>query len=186
MRTRGCTKDRAGSPLPAAGNKAKRRAAECAPYLQTARTELDHAVSGLRRAGQQQYLPLALLTRAWQRSLTGVRTGPESAQSDLDEAWEIAARGPMPLFMADVHLYRARLFGSLKEEGGMKKYPWEISEARSRRGAPVDRQTWLPPPPAGTRTRGSNLLKWGWRSSDRFDRRLAGGSTSRRFKGRDG
>ncbi len=72
--------------------------------------EIDHAVSGLRRAGQSDELPKALLTRAWQWNLTGVRTGPESAQSDLDEAWEIAARGPMPLFLADIHLYRARLF----------------------------------------------------------------------------
>jgi hypothetical protein len=35
----------------------------------------------------------------------------DSAQSDLDEAWEIASRGPMPLFLADIHLHRARLFG---------------------------------------------------------------------------
>lgn len=38
------------------------------------------------------------------------RTGPESAKADLDEAWEIAERGPMPLFLTDIHLYRARLF----------------------------------------------------------------------------
>ena len=76
----------------------------------TAATELGRAVSGLRRAGQQDHLPRGLLTRAWLRGLTGARTGPESAQSDLDEAWEIAERGPMPLFLADIHLYRARLF----------------------------------------------------------------------------
>lgn len=29
----------------------------------------------------------------------------------LDEAWEIAERGSMRLHMADIHLYRARLFG---------------------------------------------------------------------------
>jgi hypothetical protein len=95
----------------------------------TAATELDHAVSGLRRAGQQQYLPLGLLTRAWLRSLIGARTGSESAQSDLDEAWEIAERGPMPLFLADIHLYRARLFFD------EAKYPWQspqhdLAEAR--------------------------------------------------------
>jgi Mrp family chromosome partitioning ATPase/tetratricopeptide (TPR) repeat protein len=95
----------------------------------TEATELDHAVSGLRRAGQQDYLPRGLLTRAWLRSLTGARTGIESAQSDLDEAWEIAARGPMPLFLADIHLYRARLF--FREA----MYPWEspqhdLAEAR--------------------------------------------------------
>jgi hypothetical protein len=91
--------------------------------------ELDHAVAGLRRAGQQDYLPRGLLTRAWLRSLTGARTGSESAQSDLDEAWEIAERGPMPLHMADIHLYRARLF--FREA----TYPWEspqhdLAEAR--------------------------------------------------------
>jgi hypothetical protein len=65
----------------------------------------------------QDFLPCGLPTRAWLRSLTGARTGPESAQSDLDEAWEIAERGPMPLFLADIHLHRARLFGRKKDEG---------------------------------------------------------------------
>ena len=73
-------------------------------------SELESAVSGLRRAGQQTMLPHGLLTRAWLRALTGPRTGPDSAQEVLDEAWEIAGRGPMRLFMADIHLYRARLF----------------------------------------------------------------------------
>jgi hypothetical protein len=88
-------------------------------------------------------IPLALLTRAWLRSLTGARTGPESAQSDLDEAWEIAERGSMRLHMADIHLHRARLFGSQiadcgsrneQAEGGVRNgaaepYPWESPEA---------------------------------------------------------
>lgn len=91
------------------------------------------AVAGLRRAGQQQYHPLGLLTRAWLRSLTGPCTGPDSSQSDLDEAWEIAERGPMPLFMADIHLYRARFFGRQNGEGRMEnkeaKYPWESPQA---------------------------------------------------------
>ncbi|HAB18683.1 MAG TPA: toll/interleukin-1 receptor domain-containing protein [Verrucomicrobiota bacterium] len=91
--------------------------------LQTARREVDAAVAGLRRAGQQQFLPLGLLTRAWLRFLTGVRTGPESAQEDLEEAWEIAERGPMRLFMADIHLHRARLF--FREA----PYPWESPAA---------------------------------------------------------
>jgi hypothetical protein len=59
----------------------------------------------------------------------GPRTGRESAQSDLDEAWEIAERGPMPLHRAEIHLYRARLFCRKAE------YPWEspqhdLAEAR--------------------------------------------------------
>jgi hypothetical protein len=57
------------------------------------------------------------------RCLTDARTGPESAQEDLDEAWEIAERGPMRLFLADIHLYRARLF--FREA----TYPWQSPAA---------------------------------------------------------
>jgi tetratricopeptide (TPR) repeat protein len=81
-------------------------------------SHLESAVSGLRRAGMQHEIPRGLLTRAWLRSITGARTGPESAQTDLDEVWEIAKRGPMPLFLADIHLYRARLFHAVQP------YPW--------------------------------------------------------------
>ena len=87
---------------------------------------VEAAVRKLITAGHREHIPRGLLTRAWQRSLTGARTGPESAQSDLDEAWEIAERGPMPLFMADIHLHRARLF--FREE----VYPWR--EAKNRKG----------------------------------------------------
>ena len=76
------------------------------------------AVDGLGRADARHHLPSALLTRSWLHFLSGTPAGPESAQSDLDEAWEIADRGPMKLFMADIHLYRARLFHAVKP------YPW--------------------------------------------------------------
>ena len=98
---------------------------------------IESAVSGLRHSGRSDILPHALLTRAWQRSLTGALTsaqaGPDSAQSDLDEAWEIAERGPMRLHMADIHLHRARLFGMSNDEcrmtnGEPLKYPWESPE----------------------------------------------------------
>ena len=90
---------------------------------------LQHAVDGLRRAGDTTRLPQGLLSRALLRSLTDARTSPESAQSDLDEAWEIAERGPMPLFLADIHLYRARLFG-LHAPGAIgEQYPWESPAA---------------------------------------------------------
>jgi hypothetical protein len=79
-------------------------------------------MNGFRRVGHHVYLPLGLLTRAWLRCLTGARSGPESAQSDLDEAWEIAERGPMRLRMADIHLHRARLFGFSKDRPAV--YPW--------------------------------------------------------------
>jgi hypothetical protein len=102
------------------------------PGCASAATEIDHAVFGLRRAGVQDYLVRGLLTRAWLRSFTGPRTGPDSARSDLDEAWEIAERGPMPLFQADIHLYRARLF--FREE----EYPWNTHPDGSPRGPEDD------------------------------------------------
>jgi len=66
------------------------------------KTQMDTAVNGLRRAGDVTRLP---------------------SRDDLDEAWEIAERGPMRLHMADIHLYRARLFFRETE------YPWESPEA---------------------------------------------------------
>jgi hypothetical protein len=106
---------------------------ESQSLLTSAATEIDAAVSGLRRAASQDHIPRGLLTRAWLRFLTGARTGPESAQEDLDEAWEIAERGPMKLFMADLHLHRARLFGGRTAEGGGRSeeagYPWTSPRA---------------------------------------------------------
>jgi hypothetical protein len=102
------------------------------PCLASAATAIDHAVSGLRRAGTQDILPRGLLTRAWLRSLAGRATGPDSAQSDLDEAWEIAERGPMRLFLADIHLYRARLFFREAE------YPWNKNPDGTPRGPQDD------------------------------------------------
>ncbi|HEX7333486.1 MAG TPA: DUF4062 domain-containing protein [Pyrinomonadaceae bacterium] len=87
------------------------------------KTTVGNSVNSLLSANKIEDLPRGLLTRAWFRSLTGAQTGPESAQQDLNDAWEIAERGPMRLHMADIHLYRARLF--FREA----KYPWESPEA---------------------------------------------------------
>ncbi len=70
-------------------------------------SHLADAVDGLRESGDAWMLPRSLLTRAWQRQSIGDASG---AASDLDEAWEIAERGPMPLYQADILLTRARLF----------------------------------------------------------------------------
>jgi tetratricopeptide (TPR) repeat protein len=90
---------------------------------------VEAGVSGMRRAGQIADLPLVLLTRAWLRCRGGKLVGAESAQADLDEAWQIAVRGPMPLLMTDIHLYRARLFNQVTP------YPWtspadDLAQAR--------------------------------------------------------
>ena len=57
------------------------------------KTMLDGAVTAFRRAGYMDELPRGLLIRSWLRFLSGSCIGTESAQEDLDEAWEIAERG---------------------------------------------------------------------------------------------
>lgn len=89
--------------------------------------EMDQMVARLRTAVTQEFLVRGLLTRAWLRFLAGACTGPESAQEDLDQAWEIAERGPMKLFMADIHLHRARLFFRTES------YPWKEAKDRRRK-----------------------------------------------------
>jgi tetratricopeptide (TPR) repeat protein len=106
--------------------------------LDPCHSSLKRALNGLRESGYMDDLPRGLLTRAWLRFLTGARTGAESAQEDLDEAWEIAERGPMRLHMADIHLYRARLFGGMKDEGGGMKYPWDKNPDGTSRGPKDD------------------------------------------------
>lgn len=83
--------------------------------IRKSQSEIESAVVGLRRAGSQEHIPRGLLTSAWLRFLKGDLDG---AQTDLDGASEIAELGPMRLHMADIHLYRARLFH------GVKPYPW--------------------------------------------------------------
>jgi tetratricopeptide (TPR) repeat protein len=94
-------------------------------------SHIGSVVDDLLQAGQYEFIGLGLLSRAWLRSLTGVLTGADSAQSDLDDAWEIAERGPMPLFLADIHLYRARLF--FREKNYPEKWQspqHDLAEAR--------------------------------------------------------
>ena len=94
--------------------------------IQTPKSALEDAVDGLRRSGNMDDLPRGLLTRAWLRFL---EKDPAASAGDLDEAWEIAERGPMKLHMVDIHLYRARLFGGKKDEAGRIKYPWDSPQA---------------------------------------------------------
>jgi len=71
-----------------------------------ARSYLDAAVEGFRKAGDEAHIPCGLLARAAFRRDTGDLDG---AQEDLAETHEIASRGGMRLFLADYHLERARL-----------------------------------------------------------------------------
>jgi hypothetical protein len=70
------------------------------------------AVSGLRAAGQVYYLPPGLLTAALYHFVRGEH---DLARNHLAECQQIAERGPMPLFLADVHLHRARMFRDKNE-----------------------------------------------------------------------
>jgi hypothetical protein len=77
--------------------------------------ELPHvaaAVNGLRNAGTTGLLPNGLLTREFYHFVCG---DAALASTALDQAQEIAERGPMPLFLADIHLHRARLFRNRAE-----------------------------------------------------------------------
>lgn len=90
------------------------------------------ALDGLRKAGRMNYLPLALLTAALNYHCSG---DAAAASRALAEAQQIAERGPMPLYLADVHLHRARLVGSLKGESRETNYPGvdpkaELAKAR--------------------------------------------------------
>ncbi|MEM9555124.1 MAG: hypothetical protein AAGC60_12790 [Acidobacteriota bacterium] len=75
--------------------------------VDVAEEAIKQAVDGLRRAGDVEFVVRGLFTRAWLRA---AQDRPDDARRDLDEAEEIARRGPMPLYLADIHLYRARLF----------------------------------------------------------------------------
>ncbi len=109
------------------------RAALYAAILRGEQPPAEHvnvAVEILRRAGMQDYLPRGLLTRALYRAVTGDFDG---AREDLDEAYEIAERGPMRLHLADIRLHRARLFGLSPRRPAA--YPWtspraDLAEAR--------------------------------------------------------
>jgi len=108
---------------------------------ETARKHIAAAVDGLRAAGTLDQVPRGLLTRAWLRHADGDAAG---AESDLNAAWEIAERGPMPLYQADILLYRARLFSDrtalarareLINQHGYHRRDEELRDAESAPGS---------------------------------------------------
>jgi hypothetical protein len=75
-------------------------------YATLARNYLDAAVEGLRRAGDEFYLPLGQLARAAFRRSQGDYI---AAATDLAETYDIATCGDMRLHLTDWHLESARL-----------------------------------------------------------------------------
>jgi tetratricopeptide (TPR) repeat protein len=74
--------------------------------VQNPLAHLNRAVDGLRQAGAQEFIARGLLARAEYYRVTGDLV---KAQKDVDEAFTIAARGGMGLYLADCHLEYARL-----------------------------------------------------------------------------
>ncbi len=104
-------------------------ALSAAPALHAATT----ALAAMRKAQVAVFRPLALLTGATAHHLTGDST---SASALLDEAQHIAERGPMPLYLADVNLHRARLVGVLPPKQRAEHWPGvdpksELGKARA-------------------------------------------------------
>jgi hypothetical protein len=85
---------------------------EAAPVSAYQNPHLPAALDGLRKAGTLHHTPKALLTAALHQHVLG---DAGAARHHLDEAQQIAERGPMPLFLADVHLHRARRFRDRNE-----------------------------------------------------------------------
>jgi hypothetical protein len=82
--------------------------ADTAPAVTPLGPRVATALARLRQTNDVRYLPTALLTAALYHGTLG--GDPEQARRLLAEAEQIAERGPMPLYLADVHLHRARLF----------------------------------------------------------------------------
>jgi tetratricopeptide (TPR) repeat protein len=85
------------------------------------------AVNGFRNAGTTHHLPKGLLTAALYHFVRGEH---DAARARLNEAQQIAERGPMPLYLADVHLHRARLFRDRAELAKSAKLIRELGYGR--------------------------------------------------------
>jgi tetratricopeptide (TPR) repeat protein len=91
-----------------------------APVPHLAEANLDKAVDGLRKAGQQQELPRGLLARALMYLEKGML---DRAKTDIDEAWTIAESGGMQLYLADAHLLYTRLhLGNQDQEAAKESF----------------------------------------------------------------
>ncbi|WP_257456105.1 trypsin-like peptidase domain-containing protein [Archangium lipolyticum] len=90
---------------------------------------LDEAVEGLRGTERQDYLPLALLTRAALRRAHGALA---EAQSDLDDALDVAEKTGMRLYLADYHLEACRLRFAMSRLAGRGGSPEGAEEQREK------------------------------------------------------
>ncbi|MEI7731000.1 MAG: hypothetical protein WCO56_15600 [Verrucomicrobiota bacterium] len=98
---------------------------ESASWKSNAGEHFNKAVELMRSSGQQHHLANALI----ERSRYYHRCGNHHLSSqDLDEAWLIAVRSSLRLYMADIHLTRASLFHVVEP------YPWSEELVLKGRG----------------------------------------------------
>jgi hypothetical protein len=90
--------------------KARLSLAQGRSFPPDAAADINSAVEKLRTTGRQDFICGGLLTRSTLRWEMKMDDYLARAQSDLDEAWQIAERGSMRLYMADIWLHRGRLF----------------------------------------------------------------------------
>jgi tetratricopeptide (TPR) repeat protein len=102
---------------------------DVSPLLDQAVKHLAVAVDLLYKEGRQDYRPYALTARAWVRAW---RRDTDGARADLDEAWKVASRGGMRLFMADCCLYRARIFRQCRDLEAARKLIDQCGYGRRR------------------------------------------------------
>jgi len=81
---------------------------DSATEIVSVQSGMKSALADLRQASELDHLPKALLSAAL--CFGAIAHRPDEARRYLDEAKQIAERGPMPLYLADVHMHRARLF----------------------------------------------------------------------------
>jgi hypothetical protein len=89
--------------------------------------DVDAAVNGLRSAGVVDHLARGHLTAALYHFVRGQH---DLARANLAEAEQIAERGPMPLILADIALYRARMFRDKAELAKAGKLIRELGYGR--------------------------------------------------------
>lgn len=109
--------------LTVASSRSNRPGKSSEIQLPRAAEHLERAVNGLRRSGNEDYLPRGLLLRASFRRITA---DFDPAGADLIEALEIAERGFMRLHECDVHLEWARLH---RDQGRMEEARRHLAEA---------------------------------------------------------